>query len=380
MVTGNTVSVAAKDILPSRDHRQPTNSTMPGTSTTALAALPQGIRAVKVAILGGGTGGTALLDLLTHCPNVEVVGLADQNPDAPGVHRAQHLHLSVTSTVEELLQQQDPDVIIDVTGDPHVKEFLITAAPPHVEILSGAASRFVWDLVNHETQLHTQLMHADKLAGMGSFAAGIAHDINNPLQLILGLAEGLADEQDPETIRSYAKDIIDAVKRTSAICRDLTRYARREGTEESVAVCLNTKLDEALRIAHYAVGFQDIVIEKQYVETAIVQGHPEELLHVFVNLIVNAIHAMEAGGRLTVSTELIHERIRVRVSDTGCGIAPEHISKIFEPFFTTKSVGKGTGLGLYNVKSIVEQHLGVITVDSTVGVGTTFWIEFPHLA
>ena len=110
--------------------------------------------------------------------------------------------------------------------------------------LERAPTRLLWKLVQHQSKLEAELFQADKLAGLGSFAAGIAHDINNPLQLILGLAENLTDEQDLTVVHEQARDITEAVKRTSAICRDLTRYARRNGTGEDVMVNLNTKLDE----------------------------------------------------------------------------------------------------------------------------------------
>ena len=116
--------------------------------------------------------------------------------------------------------------------------------------------------MQHESTLQTELLHAEKLAGIGSFAAGIAHDRNNPLQLILGLAENLADEEDLDTVHAQARDIIDAVKRTTAICRDLTSYSRRTSLQQDCLVNVNGKLDEALKIARYAVALQDIDIRK----------------------------------------------------------------------------------------------------------------------
>jgi signal transduction histidine kinase len=195
----------------------------------------------------------------------------------------------------------------------------------------------------------------------------------------LGLAENLAEERDLTTVHEQAQDIIEAVKRTSAICRDLTRYSRRASPHEDMLVSVNEKLDEALKIARYASSFHDVEMIKQYQHGAAIKGNPDELLHVFVNLITNAVHAMErSGGTLTIETTVLDGQVIVRISDTGSGIAPDTIHEIFEPFFTTKAPGKGTGLGLYNVKTIVDKMHGTIAVDSRIDKGTTFTLTFPN--
>ncbi len=331
----------------------------------------------KVAILGAGKGGTALLDLPHQIPGIVIVGITDKNPSAPGLQRARDLNVPVTDEVCDLVANHGVSLILDVTGDPDMERFVLAHKGPGVEVLSGAATRLLWNLIQHQTKLQAELFHAEKLAGLGSFAAGIAHDINNPLQLILGLAEYLAEERDPAVVREYARDIVQAVHRTSAICRDLTRYARRSLGEESARVDLNVKLDEALKIARYAVEFQDIAVVRHYAPEPIVTGNPDELLHVFVNLISNAVQAMEQGGTLTLHTGVEGGTVIAGVSDTGCGIPQDLIGRIFEPFFTTKPPGKGTGLGLYNVKSVVAKWHGKICVESRVGTGSTFRIEFP---
>lgn len=333
----------------------------------------------KVAILGAGRGGCALLDLLHQIPSIEIVGIADRDPDAPGLERARELQVPVSPNVPGLITNDGVSLIMDVTGDPEMETYLHAHKPPTADILSGSASRLLWKLVQHESKLEAELLQAEKLAGIGSFAAGIAHDINNPLQLILGLAENLTEERDLAAVHEQARDIIEAVKRTSAICRDLTHYSRRASPHEDVPVAVNGKLDEALKIARYASNFHDIEMIKHYQPGASVKGNPDELLHVLVNLITNAVHAMEhVGGTLTLETKLCAGQVDVRISDTGCGIAPDKIPEIFEPFFTTKAPGKGTGLGLYNVKTIVNKMHGVIAVDSQIDKGTTFTLTFPN--
>jgi signal transduction histidine kinase len=331
----------------------------------------------KVAIIGAGRGGTALLDLLHQIRAVEIIGITDQNPSAPGLQRARELNVPVYERVADLIGNHGVNLVMDVTGDPVMNEVLHQQAPPGADILSGPASRLLWDLVQHEAALQAELLHAEKLADIGSFAAGIAHDMNNPLQLILGLAENLAEERDLEAVHLQARDIIEAVKRTTAICRDLTSYSRRASSRQDSVIAINTKLDEALKIARYAVGLQDIEIRKFYEPDATVRGNADELLHVFVNLITNAVQAMEDKGTLTLTTGTIDGATKVRVSDTGHGIAPELLGRIFEPFFTTKLPGKGTGLGLYNIRNVIHRMHGAIEVESQVGRGSAFTLTFP---
>ena len=334
----------------------------------------------KVAIVGAGKGGIALLELLHQIPDIEIVGIADKNPAALGLKRARDLNLHVTDQVRDLVENHGVTLIMDVTGDPSMGPLIQAMKRPGSEVLSGAATRLLWNLVRHQSKLEAELFQADKLAGLGSFAAGIAHDMNNPLQLILGLAENLTEEKDLQVVHDQARDIIVAVKRTSAICRDLTSYARRNGAAEASLVNLNLKMDEALKIARYAVTLQDISVVKDYAEEATVIGNPDELLHVFVNLITNAVQAITDRGVLTLRTAVGADgKVVASVSDTGCGIPKDAFSKIFEPLYTTKPPGKGTGLGLYNVMSVISKMEGHICVESDLGVGTTFRIEFPQV-
>lgn len=333
---------------------------------------------MRLAIIGAGRGGTALLDALHQIGTIAIVGITDKNPSAPGLRRAQELHVPIYDQVSDLITHQQPSLVLDVTGDPTMRAVLQEVVPPGTDIVDGQTSRLLWLLIQHETTLQTELLHAEKLAGIGSFAAGIAHDINNPLQLILGLAENLTDETDLEAVHLQAKDIIEAVKRTTGICRDLTSYSRRASLRPDGLISVNGKLDEALKIARYAVALQDIEIRKQYQPDVVVKGNPDQLLHVFVNLITNAVQAMEHRGILTLETASGSGTTQVRVSDTGSGIAPELLNRIFDPFFTTKPPGKGTGLGLYNIKNVIHHMHGTIGVDSQVGQGSTFTLTFPE--
>lgn len=330
-----------------------------------------------VAILGGGKGGSALLELLTHLPEVSIVGLADKDPSAPGIKRALELQIQVTSKAEDLIRQEGVNLIIDVTGDRAVEPLIQAHRRPGTEVLTGAAARLLWNLVQHQTHIQAQLLSADKLATIGTFASGLAHDINNPLYLIVGLAENLQDERDPAVIKEQAGEIIRTVRRISALSKELMQYARQPTTHDLVDVELTTILDEALKIARFASLLQDLSLVKDYAAKPVIKANPDDLFHIFVNLMTNAIQAMQGKGTLTIGTQWHGELVKVTISDTGCGIPKEDLRKIFEAFYTTKPPGKGTGLGLHNVRDIVTKLHGKISVESEVGKGTTFCLEFP---
>jgi signal transduction histidine kinase len=149
---------------------------------------------------------------------------------------------------------------------------------------------------------------------------------------------------------------------------------------DAMKIEITSQLEEALTIAKYATAAQDLTIEKRFNGRMEIFAKPEEILQIFVNLITNAIHAIEGKGRLTLASWSEDGTNKVTISDTGCGIPPENLQKIFDPFFTTKPEGKGTGLGLYNVRTIVRKYNGELTIESSVGKGTTFQLSFPRIS
>ncbi len=332
----------------------------------------------KVAILGAGKGGTALLGLFSQIPGVEIIGISDKDRAAPGLKLARHLKITIADQGTDLIANHGVNLIVDVTGDPAMARIIAEHKRPGVEVLGGAAAKLLWNLIQYQSSLQGQLFQTEKLAAIGSFAAGIAHDINNPLHLILAFAEQIREERDAATIQEHANDIIEAVRQINAISKDLTQYARRSTATAAMAVDLNLKLDEALKIARYAAVLQDLSVVKRYADKPVVQANPEEMLHVFVNLITNAVQAMEGQGTLTLVTRCEDTVVTAAISDTGCGIPTESLDRIFDPLFTTKPPERGTGLGLYNVKVMVLKHGGTISVESEVGKGTTFHLLFPR--
>jgi signal transduction histidine kinase len=333
-----------------------------------------------IAILGAGKGGTALLDLFRHLPEMEIVGIADKVESSPGILYARQLKIPTTNDPLSLIRRQGINLIMNVTGDLTIDQLIIDHKHPETEVLGGAASKVLWDLIRHQSQTQSQLFRAEKLAGMGTFASGIAHDINNPLYILLAFAENILQETDIPTIHEQARSIIDAGKRIKGICQNITHYATDKKYLNPIPVQVDEKLNEALNIARYATVLQDLSIVRNFSEKLEVLANPGELLQVFVNLMTNAIQAMEGRGTLTLSTWCQDGLAMISITDTGGGIPKENLEKIFEPFFTTKPPGKGTGLGLHNVKEIIKRYQGDLNVDSQVGSGTTFTIEFPNPA
>src|SRR5207237_5371841 len=205
----------------------------------------------------------------------------------------------------------------------------------------------------------------------------IAHEINNPLYTITGLSEHLLEETRPEVIRDYVEDIIKSGRRIADIVQDLNAYSRRARGQEQCDVNLNHMLEEAVKMARRATVVDEIKVVTQYGDVPPVRGNADELLQVFVNLVTNAVQAMEGQGTLTLSTSSVNGSVRAIVKDDGPGIPQHLLGKIFDPFFTTKEQGKGTGLGLHIVRDIVIRSGGRITVDSAPGKGAAFTLELP---
>jgi len=331
-----------------------------------------------VAILGAGQGGSALLGLFARTPGVVVSGVADHNPHAPGLRRAEELGIPIAASVPELLARYPTDLVVDVTGDPAVGRWITTYHRlPRTEFLGGTGAKLLWSLVQYEAQIQTQLSQAEKLATIGTFTSGIAHDINNPLYFLMSLAESLSDEQDPAMVKEHARDMLRAVGQIASIVQGLTRYARLPHSDDWAEVEINTKLDEAIKLAQYATGLNEVVVVKDYADRSVVRGRPDEFIQVFVNLITNAVQAMHGRGTLQVSTHRENGAVAVAISDSGPGIPHTIMGKIFDPFFTTKKPGEGTGLGLHICRTIVKKFDGHISVSSQEGQGTTFRLQFP---
>jgi PAS domain S-box-containing protein len=247
--------------------------------------------------------------------------------------------------------------------------------------------------ISERRALEEGLRRSQKLESVGQLAAGIAHEINNPMAFVRtnlavlreewnGLRKELRDVDAPETLgerfgecESLIDESLEGVERTIAIARDMREFAHT-GSDGRAEVDVNQVLEACVRVAgpHRRGATR---IEERYGEVPPVWGSAGQLSQVFVNLLVNALHSVGQVGTVSVETRVEEERAIVRVSDDGGGIAPEHRDRLFDPFFTTKPAGEGTGLGLYVSHEIVRGHGGEIVVEATPGEGASFEVRLP---
>jgi len=253
--------------------------------------------------------------------------------------------------------------------------------------------RLVEDLRAKNEALHTaledlkavqgELIQSEKLAGIGTLAAGIAHEISSPLFGVMGLAEAIADEDELGIVREYASDIVEYSRAIKEIVVQLSGYSRAADRDFDTSVDLAQVMVDAVRLVCRSAGVPDDCVELAVEDELLISAKPNEVQQVLVNLVKNAVEAgAEAGGsvaaarvKLTARAEGAH--VVIEVADNGVGIAPEMQKAIFDPFYTTKPPGKGTGLGLNIVYRIVTKYRGTIHVRSDLGVGATMVLRFP---
>ncbi|TGU70675.1 HAMP domain-containing protein [Geomonas terrae] len=232
-------------------------------------------------------------------------------------------------------------------------------------------------IIKHNKELEANLAQQGKMASLGVLSSGVAHEINNPLGVILGYAAYIEKKLTPEDPNyKFIHEIKRESKRCKKIVQDLLSYAR---TPQPVLeeTNVNDLLEQIVDFAANHTDMHHVTVQKSFdlsLPRVMVDG--DQLRQVAINLILNAGAAMQRGGELVVSTAAVEDEwVCLRFRDNGAGISPEHIEKIFEPFFTTKV--KGTGLGLAITKQIVEQHHGKIEITSEMGVGTTVEVKLP---
>lgn len=227
-----------------------------------------------------------------------------------------------------------------------------------------------------------QLVHSAKLASLGRMAAGVAHEINNPLTGVVSFSHLLRDRfPEGSQEREDIEVIIEQANRCSNIIKGLLSFARAT-TADKGPVNINEILKNSLNMVRHKADFFNINIVLDLDESlSLVNANSSQIQQVFLNMIINAADAMEGKGTLTLCTRKVTENgkpfAEVEFTDTGQGIYEEDITKLFEPFFTTKPVGKGTGLGLAISHGIIHDHAGNISVKSKVGEGTSFFVRLP---
>ncbi len=259
----------------------------------------------------------------------------------------------------------------------------------------------------------SQILQQEKMASIGQLAAGIAHEVNNPVGFIMSNLSSLQKyvsrlsefiDVQTETIKKLSGDgkILNAIKesrkslkvdyiiddlgnliresldgaeRVKKIVQDLKSFSRIDEAEWKMAD-INAGIESTINIVWNELKYK-ATVKKEYGDMPLTKCNPGQLNQVFMNILVNAAHAIEKQGEITMKTWHDNGYIYISISDTGCGIPADKIDRIFEPFFTTKEVGKGTGLGLSIAYDIVKKHNGDIIVESEVGKGTTFTVKVP---
>jgi len=231
-------------------------------------------------------------------------------------------------------------------------------------------------------QMQAALFQREKLAAMGSLLASVAHELNNPLSIILLYTDLLQADADPGPLVEYAAEITQAAARCERLVRQFLTLARQHAPERAV-VDLNALLTETMELLAPSLHVDTISVDLCLAaELPRLWADPHQLQQVVVNLITNAQQALRdvvapRQLRLTTGVDAAQRRMTLEVTDTGLGMSPDVQARIFEPFFTTKPPGIGTGLGLPLCQSIIEDHGGTLRCTSQVGQGTTFWVDLP---
>lgn len=297
--------------------------------------------------------------------------LEDLTTENPINHRAMH-DLSLF-TADHTLHHVE---ILTRQGDKRTLEFNRTIIR-QAGAVKGSQG-IIRDITEHRVLLQ-QLVEAERLAATGRLAAGVAHEINNPLQAmasqLAAMQKKLERSEDP---RDNLAMIREAVERMRYIIRSMLDLHRGPKLSR-VAVNVNDVVEKAAALIGQQLRDHAVTLTLRLdPELPNVTGSPPELQQVALNLLVNALDAMSQGGDLEISTAFDKATVELRVKDTGIGIAAEHISQLFEPFLTFKPSGSGTGLGLYLSKNIMDLHGGSIRAESKPGEGTTFILNFPR--
>lgn len=226
-----------------------------------------------------------------------------------------------------------------------------------------------------------QLMQTEKMAAIGQFVSGVAHEINNPLDGIQNcIRMVLAEPDDKNQTQNYLSLALEGLFKIEILVKQLLDYARPHSFEKQ-ELTLKQILEESFQFCIYKMKDNKIELEKNYIgDQRVVYGDLHYLTQVFVNLFLNACDAMPSGGKLSITIENAEDDyVKVKVADSGVGISEENLNKIFDPFFTTKQNNKGTGLGLYLSYNVLNEHGAKVFVKSKLNEGTEFTILFPTI-
>jgi PAS domain S-box-containing protein len=257
---------------------------------------------------------------------------------------------------------------------------LITGGVDYGAFGCGKTFHFIIKNINDKKQMEQQIAQADKLAALGELSAGVAHEINNPLGIILGYTQLML--KNPGDHEEDLKIIEKHVKNCRTVVSDLLTFARK-GTKKMHAIDVCQVVDDVINFLGNHSDFRNVRIQSPTACTGplMVFGNEQELSQVVINLMINACHAVDKKGHIQVETGIDGQNwVWISVKDNGTGIPEKNFSRIFDPFFTTKPVGQGTGLGLSVGYGIIRRYGGDITVRNRKDKGAAFTITLPLLA
>lgn len=325
-------------------------------------------------------------------------------------------------TRRTLIDGQSHEAIIQMKASTGIRSFRIVSSAIRDGAGRAVAAIQLVEDISEKVLMQRELIQSQKLASLGQLAAGVAHEINNPVGFVSSNLKTLNDyqtdlraliakyqrlkdavgnlvpnpalqevkalvaeigEKEGRIELDYIRDDMAAlieesregVDRIKQIVEDLKHFAH-PGQDKVQDTNVNQELNSTLNIINNELKYKAAVI-KQYGDLPLIKANPQQLNQVFANILVNAAQAIEAKGEIRIETGLVNHFVEIRISDTGCGIAEDHLDKIFDPFFTTKPVGKGTGLGMNIAYNIIRKHDGDIQVASRLGTGTCFTIRLP---
>ena len=302
-----------------------------------------------------------------------LVGLAPEDLEQRPIGEWLHGH-SLAAHAEHEASLSTPNGVVPVS---------VSSAPLHDKQGEPIGLVLVLRDLREVMGLRSRLITSGRLAAVGQLAAGIAHEINNPIAYVNAnlcalrdLVDGRADGKAPAEAHELIDESLEGIQRVAAIVRDVKSFSH-PGAPERRAVDVAELLDAVLRVAAPQLRYGRPVVRRYGATVPPVLGDPQELQQVFLNLVVNAGQAVRGDQEIRLVTRHENDRVVVLVEDDGCGIAEEMLESVFDPFFTTKRVGEGTGLGLSIAYEIVRRHGGALSVQSALGSGTRFRVELP---
>lgn len=271
---------------------------------------------------------------------------------------------------------------VQVTNGEYGTEVDIRQSNDEIGLLAESfneMSRKMADDIEQLRQLNEQLIRTEKLAATGTLAAGVAHEVNNPLASISSLIQMMQSEENrDEETKEKLRLISTQITRITQVTKDMMDFARVRPAAKSL-INLNETIEKSLRLANFDKQFQKLSVKKEFADDLPkVFADADRLQQVFLNLFLNSRDAMPEGGNLFIKTFSDDSNVLIEISDTGSGIDEKNLKKIFDPFFTTKPAGKGTGLGLAVCYGIIIAHNGKIDASANNKGGTTFLISLPQ--